>query len=673
MSAEADAVQARIAALEATLAGQTPGSAEHRATRVDLAAALATRYAQDGGGDEDRMRAERIATEVLADEGATRGQRGKMSMLLPTMTMLSVTPAAALRGRGPAINMDALRRTEQWYASTGPAGMPDGIGKLLSQIGAIEDVESLPPQMRSSIAMVKAAMGLLGDTHRPGWDGQVAPEVRAQMRSAVAEAHPDVPGVELMRGLAAFVDGFDGHGARDGRVAELDAAIARLPGDELLAPVLRTELAKALISGPDLSGGAAAIRRATALLEQAVDGMPPDHPFYAETVRVVAGGMVCVAGDEPTEERQAQAEHAVARALAHSTSEGPAAEGERRFLRSLLGVLRSVTHGGRGAEAPMHDLIACIELLPRDHALHAVAVGQLGAVLADRSLMAGLRAESDAAVDILDDAVRAAVGSDPVSGSLIACLAKITQVNRAIQRNDLDALRSAAGQLRQAVAALLAAHLAHATIDLVLAVADLRVAVAAGEGLREAIGSVRRVADAGGLVGVPAGVAGSLAAAVDTIAGLLEPPRMPSSARSRAWRPGWRPAGPPRRTNGQASTRCWARPTSPRSATGCRRTTPPGGRSSTWRRPVGCLTTAPGCRWPTCCMTSRSPGERGATWTGPAASRSRRSKRARARCCCSRRPRTPSGRRRARRRTARGSRGGASPTVISTAPSRRPS
>jgi hypothetical protein len=52
-----------------------------------------------------------------------------------------------------------------------------GLGEVLGQLAAIEDSESLPPQIRSTIAMMRAATELMSDVARPEWSGTVAAEV----------------------------------------------------------------------------------------------------------------------------------------------------------------------------------------------------------------------------------------------------------------------------------------------------------------------------------------------------------------------------------------------------------------------------------------------------------------------------------------------------------------
>jgi len=163
-------LEARIARLEHAL-GTTADPAEQRA---ELATCLAMRLMQFGGGDADRVRAEQLAGEVLADDAASAKQRQLMSMLLPTLTMVSVTPAAALRGHDASLNAETLRRTQQWQAETDPQAMLAGLARLTEQLDAVDPAD-LPPEIRWSLDAVRAATGLMADVAQPEWDGNSRP------------------------------------------------------------------------------------------------------------------------------------------------------------------------------------------------------------------------------------------------------------------------------------------------------------------------------------------------------------------------------------------------------------------------------------------------------------------------------------------------------------------
>src|SRR5689334_7925446 len=120
MVPEPSEVDARISGLERALT-TGPASERERALRADLAAALSMRYVRFGGGDGDRVRAERIIAEMLADDAVTAEQRRMLSLLQVSLTMVSASAAAALRDHGPTLDAEALRRTEQWQREVGPA------------------------------------------------------------------------------------------------------------------------------------------------------------------------------------------------------------------------------------------------------------------------------------------------------------------------------------------------------------------------------------------------------------------------------------------------------------------------------------------------------------------------------------------------------------------------
>jgi hypothetical protein len=519
MTPETAELDARISELTAEVGGLAEGSAEYRAARVRLAASLGARYAQHGGADGDRALADQIAQDVLADESATVAERQSMSMLRATLTMLTVTPAAALRGHGSGLDSEALRRTEQWRQTATDSGVLNGLSALMGQLDAIEDTESLPPQIRSSLAMVRAAMGLLADVERPDWDGQVAPEVSAELREAVESAHPEVPGLALMRGLATWV-GAPASPAE--QIADLQAAIADLAGDQFLAPLLRRDLARALLSGPETGGGPDALDRVTELLEQAAGGLPEDHPSYQETVRMLAGALVAVAASDPTAERLARAQEVAARAVLRDTAAGTD-RGPALFLRSLAGLLRGLADAGRDSAPAVNDLVEAIAALPVEHPLRPVAIGQLGAVLADRHLMDGLLDNADASVYVLGRAVEAvSMGSDDGTGAFIACIAAVAQVNRAMRLDDAAATAEGARRLREGLAGLPVDHPMRANVTLVLAVAELKAAVVEGKGVRGAVAALRRVASGSALVGVAPTATTAMVETLDVLGGLLD-------------------------------------------------------------------------------------------------------------------------------------------------------
>jgi len=82
------------------------------------------------------------------------------------------------------------------------------------------------------------------------------------------------------------------------------------------------------------------------------------------------------------------------------------------FLHALAGLLRSRLEGDRGAAPARGDLLEAISLLPDDDPLRPVAVGQLGALLADRRLAEGSLAAGGASSMVLDDALRTVPADD---------------------------------------------------------------------------------------------------------------------------------------------------------------------------------------------------------------------------------------------------------------------
>ena len=131
--------------------------------------------------------------------------------------------------------------------------------------------------------------GLVEDAQRDDWDGRIAPEHAARL----ADLPADLPGREAVTGLLAWLAGPAEPGER---VGELQSALAGLPDDHLLAPVLRLDLARA-VAGDPATAGRDALDEAAVLLERARDGLEPDGEFYAETVRSLAGVLLATARD----------------------------------------------------------------------------------------------------------------------------------------------------------------------------------------------------------------------------------------------------------------------------------------------------------------------------------------------------------------------------------------
>ncbi len=516
MPSESAALDSRIAALEDVLATGSDVAAE-RSARAELASCLAARYVRFEGADDDRVRAQRLASAVLADEDTTGQQRQVMSILVATLATVAETPAVVLRGHGGTLDLDALERTRSWQEDTDPETVLAGLSGVTEQLGAI-DPEELPLEIRWAFDALRAATDLLADVQRPGWDGTVAPAVSAQLRRAEAGVPPGAPGLGLIRGLVAWVDP-----AAD-PAGELRDAIASLPGDDLLAPVLRGDLARALLrgSGPD------ALREATDLLEQAVAGMAPGHPLREEAEQTLVGALVAVAAGDPTPERLADLERLAADLVARpGVADDPARRGADLFLASLVGLLRSLTGEDRDTTTAVRDLVDAIALLPAGHALRPVAVGQLGAVLADRHLVGGLLENADDAVDLIDHAVRAVrTGSGhaeaDADAAFIGCVAAVARVNRAVRLDRADELAAATEDLRTGLARLPAGRLLRSNLDVVLRVAELRAAAGAGGDVGPALAALRHAATEGPPVGVPAAVIASMVGALDVLAGLVE-------------------------------------------------------------------------------------------------------------------------------------------------------
>ena len=490
------------AALEAAPAG--PPSAA-RALRVELAGHRGGRYVTGRGTDDDRRRAEVLADAVLADPDATLDERQRMAVLSAMLTMVSRTAASALRGH-PTLDAEALCRTDQWTAQTDPADRRSGVATLREQLDAIPDIASLPPELQPMLAMLRVIAPLLDPD-------SASPADLAQVADLAATA-PQVPGAELFKLVALLLD--TGTGAP--RIAELEAALAGLTGDHLVAPVLRHDLARELIANTGETG-LAGLRRATELLEQAANGVAPDHPLHDETRRMLAGALVSVAGTDATAESRARAEQVAAEVLARPGADDPDRRGPDLFLRSLVGLLRGVGGSEQDGRAAVGDLVAAIDALPPGHALRPVAVGQLGAVLADRHLTRGMLDNREAARHLVDEARAAA--HDAELQAFLTTVAAVGRVHEVVGSGDGAAVTAAADGLRAALAGLPPGHPLRANFALVLAVTDLKAAVHGAGDVHAALTALRQVTADGVFPGLPAAVVGSISGSVDVLHALL--------------------------------------------------------------------------------------------------------------------------------------------------------
>ncbi|HEX6357917.1 CHAT domain-containing protein [Actinophytocola sp.] len=507
----ADSIERRIAELEADMAGLPPGSAELRAARAKLVALLTDRYVRHGGSEDDRRRAREIGQAVLDDDAVTDAERQRTAMLLTVLTMFDASAAAVFRDR-PTLDAEALRRTQKWQETADPARITAGIAELQERLRTIPGVENLPPVVQTMFGLVGRLVPLINT----GADGPGAAEAAADLATVVEQADPDVPGLDLVRLLVTWLRPTPGPNGE--RVAEIEAALATLSTDHLLAPVLRGDLAQALLA--DGTAGIDGIERATRLLEHAAAGMAEDHPLYDETVRRLAGALVATAAANPSEMTVARAETVVAEVLRQSGPHEPERRGPDALISSLVRLLRGVAGDERQRKLAVRDLLDAIDLLPAGHALRPAAVGQLGALLADRHLMAGVLEEAESAHHILARAA-AAVSADDASGAVLAGLVAVHRVSHAIRVEDVAGLPAATAALRAAVERLPAEQVSRAQFELVLAVGDLWLASRTGADLRTTLASIRRIAARDAIPGIPPAGVTAVRGAVSVLDGLM--------------------------------------------------------------------------------------------------------------------------------------------------------
>jgi hypothetical protein len=499
----------RIAELEERVADPAASGAGLRADRIDLATSRCARYIQYSGGETDRVRAQELCDVVLADEAATVLERQRASLSVALLTLGGETVVNPLLGHSPEPDAVMLSRTEEWTCNSDPAEVAAGVEKLVENLSNIADPGSLPPNVLGSLNLMRTLAPLLG----PGADSPDAVEI---LKKAADAAPPDTPGLDLLRVLETWL-----RPARtEERVTELEGALAGLSEEHLLTPVLRKDLAQALIGRAD-RGGPDGLARATALMEQAAAGMAEDHPFYDDTIRVLAGALVATAAAETSEESLARAESVAADVLAQARDGGPATTGSNLFLRSMVGVLRGHSAGGTYPGQAVEDLVEAIETLPADHGLRPAAIGQLAAILSDRHLREGQLEDAEAARHLLDRTVDAVSGDNVDPAAFLTCLSGVSRINQAIRVQDDAELSAAADALRAGLDRLPAGHLMRPNLELVLNVAGLRQSMVTGGSLQDALGALRGTVKDRTFVGIPTGVLKTMTDTTDVLDGLL--------------------------------------------------------------------------------------------------------------------------------------------------------
>jgi hypothetical protein len=508
----ADEAERRITELSGRLGELDDGSDEQRVTRAELAAALAVRYVQHGGADSDRVRATELADLVQADPASTDGQRGRMSQLALMLTMVGRTPAEALRDH-PVPDLGAVLRATEWIGRTGEAGLLAGVGELRDRLSAVTGLDSLPPGIRVLFDL----MSPLADLMESG-AAHPSESTVAKLDEVLNDAPPTGnPGIELLRSMMPMITPAAKPAVQADRLRE---QLDKLPEDHMLTPMLRADLATLLVGGAG-EGGPDDLREAEELLKRA-SSVPEAHPLSDVIRRQLAGARVASAAAEATPDRIAEAQDVVDQVLARTGEAGPARQGADLLLRSMLAILRG-TRGDPGQTASgVTDLLEVVRTLPADDDLHAVAVGLVGGVLADRHLVKGLLEDADSAALLLDKAA-ASAGDDPVGGSaVIATLAASIDVSRALRTADDVGLAVAAERLDEAVARLPAAHVVRPSVELMSGLAGLRLALTGAKNVRESVGDLHARLTGGPVPGHSADMLAVMADTTSALAGALD-------------------------------------------------------------------------------------------------------------------------------------------------------
>ncbi len=272
-----------------------------------------------------------------------------------------------------------------------------------------------------------------------------------------------------------MVTWLDGSPGGAGRAAQLEEALARLPTEHLMAPVLRREQVRALFAEAERSGDAGRLREAAELMDAVRAGMDESHPMFRETALLTGGAFVIVAAADPTGEHFERAARALHDAAPSRSGDTRADQGSDRYLSALTGLLhsrRSADRGGRVEEA-VQDLVAAVELLPAGHELRPVVIGHLGAVLVDRYVTDGQLAGADNGTLMLDRAVAAVTDEDGDGpAGIFLCASASARLHRASMEYDLAAIAAASTQLRTGLARLPEHDMMRPVFESIQALAD---------------------------------------------------------------------------------------------------------------------------------------------------------------------------------------------------------
>lgn len=498
-----------------------PGTPERRAALLRLTQLHTARYVQHDGPGSDQDRADVFGNEVLTDPATTPRQRQLVRTLLAVGSLVSLSPARIFRGhRRPALDEDALRRAGEWMQDVGPAEVSRRADMMRTQLDAIGDLSDAAPELRAAVEQLTVMVEVFELGTRPNWSGELTPELVAKLRRLTDGAPADLPGRELIGLLIGWIGG-DADASGDVRIDRLRSTLDSISPDHLMAPVLGTDLARALVARAADQGD---LREATELLQRARTGMDPDHVYFGATVQALGGALLVAAGQDPTAERLELAHRAIGEVLGRPRDGGPADRGTDLFLTATLDLIGRWKAGDRAGVTVLDALADAAETLPVDHVLRPIAIGQAASVLADRYLLEGRIADAEEAGRILRRVEAAASATADPTGPFVRAVLALCRVVPALRQDDLPALRRWVPALREALDRMPARHVTRPNLEFIAAIADLKTAAAGGDRprLRSAVLAADDVLRVAAPAGVPPAAVDAMAEALGVLRGLVD-------------------------------------------------------------------------------------------------------------------------------------------------------
>ncbi|SDT17377.1 CHAT domain-containing protein [Actinoplanes derwentensis] len=246
--------------------------------------------------------------------------------------------------------------------------------------------------------------------------------------------------------------------------AAFDAVLRQLPAGHRLRPMIVAEAGALLAQRGHVGGLPSALAGMHGVIRDSLEAVQPDDPLRAETLRRLAGLLLSGAAHQGDMDSVAPILRVADTLIAAGGD--PVTVGRDRFLRAMALTLRGrLRNDPDDLRAAVHDLQAAVRAVPPTDDLHSAITGMLGALIHDRHLTAGVRADGDAARELLD----AVADHEPMA----AYAGAMSRAIAAVQRRDRAELDASVTELTGHLAALPADYPWRSRFDAALGLAHL--------------------------------------------------------------------------------------------------------------------------------------------------------------------------------------------------------